>query len=76
MAVDAGEVRAPVFEGTEERLPGCGSDCRGGATADDEVRATKTADQFDLQALTFSVVPARHTGRLVLHSPQAWPFLP
>ena len=27
-----------LFEGTEERLPGCGGDRRGGATPDDEVR--------------------------------------
>jgi hypothetical protein len=35
---DAGEVCAPVFEGTEERLPRRGSDRRSGAAADDEVR--------------------------------------
>src|SRR6266567_3942680 len=34
---DAGEVRSPVFEGTEERLPRRGGDRRGGATANDEV---------------------------------------
>src|SRR6516162_8870269 len=34
----AGEVRAPVFEGTEERLPRCRGDRRGGATANNEVR--------------------------------------
>src|SRR5262249_26547730 len=35
---DAGEVRSPVFEGPEERLPRRGGDRRGGATPDDEVR--------------------------------------
>src|SRR5262249_17263188 len=34
----AREVRAPVFEGTEERLPRCGGRRRGGAAPDDEVR--------------------------------------
>src|SRR5262249_5550795 len=35
---DAGEVRSPVFEGPEERLPRRGGDRRAGATPDDEVR--------------------------------------
>src|SRR6266702_1738800 len=34
---DAGEVRSPLFEGTEERFPRRGGDRRGGATANDEV---------------------------------------
>jgi hypothetical protein len=37
-SADAGKVRAPVFEGTKERLPGRGGDRRGGATPNDEVR--------------------------------------
>ena len=37
-AADAGEVRATLFQGTEERLPRRGGDRRGGAAADDEVR--------------------------------------
>src|SRR5215468_2032626 len=40
-APDAGEVRSPVFEGPEERLPRRGGDRRGGATPDDEVRGDK-----------------------------------
>ena len=35
---DAGEVRAALLEGAEERLPRCGGDRRSGAAADDEVR--------------------------------------
>src|SRR5215813_4949177 len=50
-AVDAGEIRAALFEGAEERLPRRGGDRRGGAAPDDEVRRTKTAEQLDLQAL-------------------------
>src|SRR5262249_29829651 len=34
---DAGEVRSPVFQGAEERLPRCGGDRRGSATTNDEV---------------------------------------
>src|SRR6187551_1712424 len=34
---DAGEVLPLLFEGTEERLPRCGGNRRGGAAADDEV---------------------------------------
>ena len=34
---DAGEIRASLFEGTEERFPRCGSNRRGGATPDDEI---------------------------------------
>src|SRR6516165_8933450 len=36
--IDAGEVRASLFEGTEERLPRCGSDRRGGAAPNHEIR--------------------------------------
>src|SRR6266705_458445 len=36
---DAGEVRSPVFEGTEERLPRRGGDRRGGPTPNDEIRS-------------------------------------
>src|SRR6266498_1204127 len=36
---DASEVRSPLFEGTEERLPRRGGDRRGGPTANDEVRS-------------------------------------
>src|SRR5229473_5818385 len=47
---DAGEVRSPLFEGTEKRFPR-----RGGAEAVQRPTmkfvATKTADQLDLQAL-------------------------
>src|SRR5262249_41916443 len=39
--VDAGEVRSPVFEGPEERLPRRGGNRRGGATSDDEVRGNE-----------------------------------
>src|SRR6516162_3668861 len=35
---DASEVRARLLEGTEERLPRRGGDCRGGSAPDDEVR--------------------------------------
>src|SRR5262249_61119147 len=35
---DAGEVRAPLLEGAEERLPRCRSNCRGGSTTDHEDR--------------------------------------
>src|SRR5262245_17078949 len=35
---DAGEIRATVQQGPEERLPRCRGDRRGGATSDDEVR--------------------------------------
>src|SRR5262249_5638474 len=35
---DAGEVRSPLFQGADERLPRRGGDRRGGATAYDEVR--------------------------------------
>src|SRR6266568_1402258 len=38
---DAGEVRSPVFEGTEERLPRRGGDRRGGPTPNDEIRRYK-----------------------------------
>ena len=38
---DAGEVCTSLLKGTEERLPRCGSDCRGGTAADDEVRRDK-----------------------------------
>src|SRR5262245_43733407 len=38
---DAGEVRAPVFQGTKERLPGCRGDRRGGAAPHYEVRRDK-----------------------------------
>src|SRR6266542_3031855 len=40
---DAGEVRSPVFEGTEERLPRRGGDRRGGPTPNDEIRRYKDA---------------------------------
>src|SRR6266567_6081168 len=48
---DAGEVRSPVFEGTEERLPRRGGDRRGGATANDEVRGDEDRRSARLQAL-------------------------
>src|SRR5690348_10166930 len=35
---DAGEIRAALFERVEERLPRRGSDRRGGAAPDDEIR--------------------------------------
>jgi hypothetical protein len=35
---DAGEIRAALFEGAEERLSRCVSDRRGGAAPDDEIR--------------------------------------
>ena len=44
------QVRAALLEGTE-RLPRRGGDCRGGATANDEVRGDEAAGQLDLQAL-------------------------
>jgi transposase len=50
-AADAGEVCAPLFEGAEERFPRRGGDRRGGPAPHDEVVATKTAEQLDLQAL-------------------------
>jgi hypothetical protein len=37
-SADAGEIRAPVFQRSKERLSRCGGDCRGGATPDDEIR--------------------------------------
>src|SRR5215471_17447657 len=46
---DAGEVRAPVFEGAEERLPRCGGDHRSGAAPDDEVRRNQ-----DCRAVRFA----------------------
>jgi transposase len=50
-AIDAGEIRAALFEGAEKRLSRRRSNRRGGAAPDDEIRRPKTADQLDLQAL-------------------------
>ena len=50
-ATDAGEIRAPVFERTEERLPRRGSDRRGGAAADDAIRRHQDDRPARLQAL-------------------------
>src|ERR1700704_3816678 len=36
--IDAGEIRAPLFKRTEERLSRRGSNRRGGAAPDDEIR--------------------------------------
>jgi hypothetical protein len=50
-SVDPGEVRAPVFEGTEKRLPRCGGIAEAVQRPTMKFVATKTAEQLDLQAL-------------------------
>ena len=70
---DAGEVRAALLEGTEERLPRRGGDRRGGAAADDEVRG----DQDRRSARPAGVAPgARAAGQPAHRHHQSDPRLP
>ena len=61
--IDAGEVCAPILEGTEERLPRCGGDRRSGATSDDEVCGNedcRTARPAGPASRSRAIGPAAH----------------
>jgi hypothetical protein len=68
--LDAGKVCAPIFQRSEERLSRCGSDRRGGATPNHEVRRDQDGRRARLAGAAGSSVSARASS--IRSAPSCW----